>query len=495
MDRITLQTHGLTAPSLLEGITLEGRGLNSHLKPSRRVTRLSLAFVALCALAITVVSCGKDGNGADPAPPPAEANVDVSRFRDRLGPEFWTEVQTADWIEGDAATPDGARLLEALATSGPLASRERKLAIAAAYPEGLSEEQLAVARQYARMAIREVHEILDAPWLLDGIDGYERAVFTAAGQRTIAPSALKLAIEERFFVDLYETDPALVTSRRLDAMGALGDQLRTRVEQEPWFQDGLDDYDVSLLGILSEVIQVEEAIEILDTRSYRPLKLNDTTLAVVLIGRSERLKEDGFKLVQDSIRDVESFVGEFQSIGLLVDVTPIPGDPFCHATGGNQYTVGVVSLTSSGCFHREVVVHELAHAFVGGRYPVWFTEGIAEMVTYHVFGAPAGYGGGNGLIEPEGNYFVGSPTYLNQASLGTDFLLDAYDLGSPEAMSKFTREIAGQRLSGQEIISRIRAIEGIDRQGLEALISRSFGASLPPASSGVPAATPSPTSR
>jgi hypothetical protein len=287
----------------------------------------------------------------------------------------------------------------------------------------------------------------------------------------------------------------LLTSRRIDALGSLNPSILARAEQEPWFQDGLDDYDVSLLGILAEEVQVEDALEVLDKRSYRPLRLQNTTVAVVFQGESQQLQQEALDLVQSWIQDVEAFAGEFQSIGLIIDVTPVPGDPFCHGAGGSEYSVGAIALTSDGCFHDEVVVHELAHAFIGGRYPAWFTEGIAEMVTYHVFGQAAGYGGGGGNIELDGYFFVGSGIYINQASLGTDFLLKLYDLAGPRTMSAFTREVAGQRLGGQNLLTRIRALDGVNPATLAELIEDYFGPLLPPPSSGVPAATPPPTSR
>ena len=466
------------------------------MKPGQRFPGAGLRLLLLCALLVPAsAACTRKEPAPESTPAAQVATEDVSQYRERLGPELWAQVEDAAWLDGEKATPDGARLLEVIASGGPLVSQERRLALLAAYPEGLSEERLSVAGQYARMTIRGLHDVLDAAWLLDGVDDYERAVLDAAGERTISPSALKLAIEKRFFFDLYRTDPKLLTSRRIDALGSLDPAILARAEQEPWFKDGLDDYDVSLLGILADVIQVNDAIAILETHAYRPLHLANTTLAVVLVGDLVQLNENGFHLVQDSIRDVEAFVGDFQSIGLIIDTTAVPGDPFCHGDGGNEYSVGSILLTSDGCFYEQVVVHELAHAFIGGRYPAWFTEGVAEMVTNHIMGAPAGYGGGTGYIEPEGYYFVGSGAYINQASLGSDLLVELYDLEGPEAMSRFARDIAGQRLSGQQILTRIRAVEGIDRPALERLLTRYFGPSLPPPASGVPAATPPPANR
>jgi hypothetical protein len=451
--------------------------------------------VASASLAFALAACSKDESAPDsPATAPPAASVDVSAYHQRLGEELWANVAKAAWLKGDLATPDGARLLEVVAGAGPLVSRNRKQALLQAYPDGLDEERLALARQYARWTIADLPDVVDGAWLLDGVDDYERAVLAAAAERTISPTALKLAIEQRFFVDLFESNPELLTSRRIDALGSLNPQVLARAEQEPWFKDGLDDYDVSLLGILAEVVQVGDAIEILDEHAYQPLHVGDATIAVVLTGDSDRLEQKGLDLVQKWIQKVADFVGEFESIGLIIDVTPIPGDPFCHGDGGNEYSVGFIAFTSDGCFYDQVVIHELAHAFIGGRYPAWFTEGIAELVTTDIHGAPAGYTGGRGLIEPDGYYFVGSSAYVNQAALGTGFLVDLFDLAGPQAMSGFTREIAGQRLGGAALLARIRGISGVNKPKLEELISTYFG-NLPSAASGAPAATPQPSNR
>jgi hypothetical protein len=464
--------------------------------PIWRLTGLLFRLFGLGALLLSAgIACSKDDGAAQPTPTPLAASEDVSQYRGRLGADFWASAEDADWLDGDRATPDGARLLQVIAASGPLVNQERRLALLGAYPGGLGEETLSIATQYARLTIRDLYDVLDAPWLLDGVDDYEGAVLDAAAERVISASALKLAIEQRFFEDLFDADPALLTSRRIDALGSLNPTILARAQQEPWFQDGLDDYDVSLLGILAEEVQVEDALEVLDQRTYRPLRLQDTTVAVVFQGDSQQLQREALELVQAWILDVEAFVGEFQSIGLIIDVTPVPGDPFCHGAGGSEYSVGAISFTSDGCFHDEVVVHELAHAFIGGRYPAWFTEGIAELVTYHVYGHAAGYGGGSGDIDLEGYYFVGSSIYINQASLGADFLIELYDLAGPRTMSAFTREVAGQRLGGQNLLTRIRALDGVNLATLAELIQDYVGPLLPPPSSGVPAATPPSTSR
>jgi hypothetical protein len=467
--------------------------------PFRRLARRTpgrLVWLTLVGafVAFSLAACSKDESpphGAGTAP---IASVDVSAYHQRLGEELWANVREAGWLKGELATPDGARLLEVVAGAGPLVSQERKRTLLQAYPDGLDEERLSVARQYARWTIADLPDVIDSAWLLDGINDYERAVLAAATERTISPTALKLAMEQRFFADLFESNPELLTSRRIDALGSLNPQILARAEQESWFKDGLDDYDISLLGILADVIQVDDAIDILDRHAYRPLRVGDTTIAVVLTGDSDRLEQKGLDLVQKWIQPVADFVGEFESIGLIIDVTPIPGDPFCHGDGGNEYSVGFIAFTSDGCFYDQVAIHELAHAFIGGRYPAWFTEGIAELVTTDISGAPAGYTGGRGLIEPDGYYFVGSSAYVNQASLGTGFLVDLYDLAGPMAMSAFTHEIAGQRLGGANLLARIRDIAGVSKAKLEELISTYFG-NLPPVASGAPAATPQPAGR
>jgi len=466
------------------------------LRPARNsaVGRLVWLAVFSAFLAFALAACSKEEASPLGTPTPQAASVDVSAYHQRLGEELWANVREAGWLQGDLASPDGARLLEVVAGAGPLVSQDRKQTLLQAYPEGLDEERLAVARQYARWTIADLPDVLAGAWLLDGVDDYERAVLAAAAERTISPTALKLAVEQRFFVDLFESSPDLLTSRRIDALGSLNPQVLARAQQESWFKDGLDDYDVSLLGILADVIQVDDAIEILDKHAYRPLQVGDTTIAVVLTGDSDRLEQKGLDLVQKWIQKVAEFVGEFESIGLIIDVTPIPGDPFCHGDGGNEYSVGFIAFTSDGCFYDQVAIHELAHAFIGGRYPAWFTEGVAELVTTDIYGAPAGYTGGRGLIEPDGYYFVGSSAYVNQASLGTDFLVKLFDLAGPEAMSRFTSQIAGERLGGANLLGRIRDIPGVNKPKLEELIGTYFG-NLPPTASGAPAATPQPGTR
>lgn len=462
-------------------MTQPGRAARSRLG-------LWLTLPLLLALAF---ACGDDAPSADNGEG-RPASVPVAALRERLPAEVWARAESADWFSDGNATPDGARLLEALASAGPLVTLEHKLAILDAHPDGLSAEIAHAARQYSRMTVSDLDSALVAPWLLDGLDDYERAVLAATDDRTIGASALRLAIERRFFEDLYDSHPEALTARRIDAVGSLSPIVFARAEQEPWFQDGLDDFGVSLLGILADLVRVEDAIAILDQGSYRRLELADSSIAVVFLGPT-RLRNDAFALVQESIRDVEAFAGPFLSVGLILDLTPVPGSVFCHASGGSQYSVGYVALTGPGCYHRKIVVHEIAHAFIGGRFPAWFSEGIAEVVTYHIEGESSGYGDGIGQIVPDGFFFVGSPVYLNQASLGTDFLLELYDVAGAESMSAFVQAIAGQPLTGQDILRRIGELDSVSPADLTRLFEKYFGRAPPGIN--VPPSTPRPATR
>ena len=109
--------------------------------------------------------------------------------------------------------------------------------------------------------------------------------------------------------------------------------------------------------------------------------------------------------------------------------------------------------------------------------PTWFTEGIAEMLTFELTGRRSGYSGAKGLIglDRRVNSVVDMPEYVRQSSLGADFLIEVYKLLGRDAASAFARDVAHHNVTGPDILNAIRRQTPADaRDGLEALIKARF---------------------
>ena len=430
---------------------------------------LSLFLSALLALVVTACS----GDEATKEPPPT-ATATPDPYVSQLDPEVLQGVQTAPWYNDGNYDSAGANVLEVIADHGPLWRTADSLELLQSYPEGIPDETLSTARTYARMTLRGLDEVILETWLVDGIDDYERTILTEASERTISVAALRKALSEGFFRQTYEADPGLLTAVRIDAVGSLSPHVLGLLESKDWFSDGIDSYEASLLGVLNSLLDVDEQLRLLESNNYRRLPLSSGDIAAVYFGDPER-NAIAQEVAASWMERIEAFVGEFRPVGLVFDTTPVADVEACHTGDGGGTRPGRIGLPAEYCFQAPVMIHELAHAFVGGRYPTWFAEGVAEVVTYHLTGTRAGYVGGEGTIELEGRYFVLSPPYRNQAALGASFLEDLYNLAGEQEMSAFIKDVAGQSLSGEALLERIREMQVGDPQQLEDLINSSFG--------------------
>jgi hypothetical protein len=432
------------------------------------------ARIALPLLALILLACSGASNDPDPSLtliPPA----DLEAYRARLGPDLWREIEAQSWYKSGAATADGARLLATLANLGPLASSQDRLHILSLYPQGLPEEVPAVVSDYTRATFLAPHEVLQQVWLADGLDDYERSVFSLLDERALPAQSVRSALEAGLFRSAFDADPDNLTIELVEALGSLHPQVDAYVRSQPWSRDGFSAAELSLLAVLSDYVSVPEQLAILESGRYRPLPLRSGDIAVVLRGDDTKLVNQGFAAIATWAQEVEDFVGPFRPPGLILNVADDPNALFCHGAGGSEYEAGFIDFTSARCLVDFAVVHELAHAFIGGRYPVWFTEGVAELATYHVLGDRWSYLEGSGQIQIEGVYSLNNPAYANQAGLGARFLVEVSNLIGPENASRFVASIAGLRLTGRELLDRLRqASPPAIRLDLDRLIAASF---------------------
>ena len=429
---------------------------------------------AMVLLLLASACSGDDSPDATPTPA-ATATAAPVPFVSQLSEPVRQRVEAASWYNGGDYAPPASNLLSVIASGGGLWRDDQSLALLDAYPDGIPDETLATAKTYARMTLTSLHEVILSPWLVDGIDEYESAIMGVATERTISVAALRRAMADGFFRETFRTDPDLLTPVRIDAIGSLSPHVLELLEAEAWFSDGIDSYEASLLGVINTLLSVDEQIRLIQSENHKPLPLSTGDIAAVYLGDDPALIEKAHEVASAWMLQIEAFVGEFRPVGLVIDTTPVSGAEACHTGDGGGSRPGRIGLPSEYCYQSPVLIHELAHAFIGGRYPTWFAEGVAEVVSYHLTGTRAGYEGGQGTIEIEGRYFVLSAPYRNQAALGADFLEALYNLAGAEEMSAFLTDVAGRSMSGEDLVARVREMQVEDRTQLEDLIAGSFG--------------------
>jgi hypothetical protein len=429
------------------------------------VCLLSAAFL------LVVASCNSGGSSKSNAQPTSTA---LAGYQSRVSAAVWQQVQGASWYNRGALSADGARLLDVMVSAGPLWQDSDRLELLSDYPDGLDEATWHVASEYARMSLSNLYEIIREPWLTDGVDDYEKAVIAAATQRVVSAAALRKALQDGLFRSSYDADPASLNSYIIDAVGSLDPRTLDYLKTQDWFNDGIDTYEASLLAILNTIVSTDDQLTLLKAGNYRRLDLTQSSIAVLFEGKSKDLMDKAFTITQAWMPRIEGFLGPYKPTALIIDVTPDPSITFCHTGGGNEFRPSSVALPLDGCFRAPIVIHELAHAFIGGRYPPWFSEGAAELVVYHLTGSRSGYFGGTGTIDLEGQFLLASSQYQNQAALGADFLEALYKLVGADQMSVFFRDVEGRSMTGQNLLDRIRQMN-VDKAALEDLIASSFG--------------------
>jgi hypothetical protein len=438
------------------------------LKRSEPRLLLPIVFIAI----VVAAACGGDQQSGGPAP--AATSTALVGYRERINDTVWEKVEEASWYNHGALSPEGLRLLDIMVSAGGLWQDSDRLALLDAYPRGIDETTWKVTGEYARMTLSTVFEVVREPWIKDGIDAYEEAVIAATEERVVTAAALRRALQDGLFRTVYQTAPESLSSLQIDAVGSLDGKMMAYLQTQPWFQDGVDSYEVSLLSVLNSIVSVDEQIALLQAGKYRRLDLTKHSIAVLFQGNSAQLQQQAFSIIQSWMPKMEEFLGSYKPTALIVDVTPNPNINFCHAGGGNEFRPSTISLPLAGCFRASILIHELAHAFIGGRYPPWFSEGSAELVTYHLTGARSGYEGGQGTIELEGRFTLAGAAYQNQAALGADFLEELYKVVGAEAISTFLQDVEGRSLTGQGILERVRQMPA-DRTAIDALIEKFFG--------------------
>jgi len=431
------------------------------------------SFVILLAgLALLAAACGGDSPSDEPTPVPT--STALTSYKSRLTDAVWDKIEQESWYNQGALSPEGERLLDVLVAAGGLWQDSDRTALLDVYPRGIDDLTWKIAGEYARMTLSSIFEVAREPWLTDGIDAYEEAVIATTQQRVVTAAALKRALQDGLFRTVYQTNPDSLTPLQIDAVGSLDARMMTYLQTQPWFRDGIDSYEVSLLSLLNSIVSVDDQIALIESGKYRRLDLTKGSIAVLFQGNSTQLQNQAFTIIQQWMPRMEEFLGVYKPTALILDVTPNPNINFCHAGGGNEFRPSTISLPLGGCFRAPIIIHELAHAFIGGRYPPWFSEGAAELVTYHLTGSRSGYIGGQGTIELEGRFTLAGAAYQNQAALGSDFLEELYDLTSPEASSAFLLDVEGRSVSGAQLLERVRQMQG-DRTAIEGLIEKYFG--------------------
>jgi hypothetical protein len=361
-----------------------------------------------------------------PTPSPEESALteEIERLKLRIDPPVWKQIESQDWFDDGKPTADGLRLMKLLANYYIGRRLGDALQLVRSYPTGLAATTETTLLNLESGDL--IRMIATRPWFTQGLDANEEAYLSilAGAWARKGPG--------------WTFDQSLI-----DSMKA------------PWFVDGLDEKEavvINAAGALSSRNQ-EKAIELMrgiETNLFLyeavtlPASGEKTLIVTTPVGDFQRHLQPALASIKQWMVAIEGFVGPYNPQYVLVAVEELSQSLCGTASGQMDDVPGFVRL-HIGCIQDGTVIHELAHAFLGTG-PVWFAEGAADLVVYHITGEAGSYlsrsGTGKMTASAVNKPELGSPEYLNQGALGARLFVDIYRLLGPDVTSSVMKEIS-----------------------------------------------------
>ncbi|MPZ50586.1 MAG: hypothetical protein GEU75_15030 [Dehalococcoidia bacterium] len=227
--------------------------------------------------------------------------------------------------------------------------------------------------------------------------------------------------------------------------------------EQGWYQDGLDEREsLALAGIYdayARSLADENAPPIgrvlstsLKLGLFEVLQLPETGRMVVVVSSPDlELGQEALRLTVEALPKVEQLAGAYPYNFLHVQVTPdLP--LYILGVSYNEFIA-----VSDVAVEAGVVIHEVTHSTLYGIFPIWFEEGMAHFMEYHLTDELSE---GAGLYtqnltqirrDPRLDIRAARPQttvdYLAERARGFLFLKGLYDIGGIDGISAMIREL------------------------------------------------------
>jgi hypothetical protein len=400
--------------------------------------------IVLLLLSVLLAACGGGDSGIVSGPPPSPTPSALDGYRERIRPDVWEYIAKAPWFADERTDVAHMRLIELVATYMAYAEPAVTAETIAAYPDGISDEMLrGVALTKGAWTVRDV---LSRQWFLDRITETEYELLSEVSRGKTGINTFSVILE--------------------------------RAQAGAWYQDGVDAAEFELLRAtlaLAQANRPEEPLVMLDaieTGRYiteRIVLPRSGDKGIVVVGGSRQAEAqlaEAMSLLRRYLAEVDAVAGGYSPRYIVAQVVDLnrelcgQGVPQAGPNGAFEDLPGVVRLKPS-CVRASTTVHELAHVFVGIG-PVWFTEGVADLISMRITKQNGGYFGRKvqGLIELELRAGTAAPQYADQGALGAQLLVAVDALIGPEAMNEAIRELSAgtqKRRTGRLVLDTIMA--------------------------------------
>ena len=236
-------------------------------------------------------------------------------------------------------------------------------------------------------------ELLTAPWLADGVVAGETETLNRVRNLLISFDSVNTLMAEKLAE--YPWAPEGITAfecSALDRLRSLLNDADSELLGIPWFDDGIDDEELTFLAVLDETKgrSLDQYRDLLDSHHVR-----SKTITLPLAGEVKLLvfrhspfpaRDDSIELMEDVVRVLEGFMEvpfPWNPVVLgIIEPSLRAGEKPEKGAGYAQYDqLAITGREYNRDFHL-AVFHEMSHIYWGGHTgaPAWFTEGAAGFL-------------------------------------------------------------------------------------------------------------------
>ena len=228
--------------------------------------------------------------------------------------------------------------------------------------------------------------IAGLPWMADGVtqpESWALRSFDGLAAGNNLEFAQTIADLEWVADDITIAEAGAIYSMRTLYEDGLMDELA----KEPWFADGLDDEDVSLLTTLSTIRDRSTKLydDLVRSRHVRSASITLPMAGKVRLWAFQATPfpagEDTLRMLEEAVRSAEAFMeAPFPWADVILVVPPETAQGF-DAAGVNFGPFITVNRYGTDELERGVVYHEVGHYYLYGDIgPQWLSEGGADFM-------------------------------------------------------------------------------------------------------------------
>ena len=224
------------------------------------------------------------------------------------------------------------------------------------------------------------------PWVADGItqpESWALRSFDGLAAGNNLEFAQTIADLEWVADDITLAEAGAIYSMRSFHENGIMDELA----KEPWFADGLNDEDVSLLATLSTIRDRSTKLydDLVRSRHVRSASITLPMAGKVRLWAFQATPfpagEDTLQMLEEAVRSAEAFMeAPFPWADVILVVPPETAQGF-DAAGVNFGPFITVNRYGTDELDRGVVYHEVGHYYLSGDIgPQWLSEGGADFM-------------------------------------------------------------------------------------------------------------------